>query len=63
VYSEADPSKRRPTYDAWNAYVLDQTPVSAISTQLPRAVAQANVRDAVYSIGGNYLDLSSAWLA
>ncbi|MBV9135007.1 MAG: ABC transporter substrate-binding protein [Chloroflexi bacterium] len=63
VYSEADAAKRRPIYDAWNDYVLDQTPVTAISTQLPRAVAQPNVRDAVFSIGGNYLDLSVAWLA
>jgi ABC-type transport system substrate-binding protein len=63
VYSEADPSKRRPVYDAWNDYILDQTPVSAISTQLPRALARPNLRGAVYSIGGNYLDLTAAWLA
>jgi peptide/nickel transport system substrate-binding protein len=43
VYSEADPSKRKPVYDAWNAYVLDQSPVTAISTQLPRAVAKYSV--------------------
>jgi peptide/nickel transport system substrate-binding protein len=63
VYSEADASKRRPVYDAWNEFILDQTPVTAISTQLPRAVAKPNVRGTVYSIGGNYLDLSAAWLA
>jgi peptide/nickel transport system substrate-binding protein len=63
VYSEADPSKRKPIYDAWNDYALDQTAVTAISTQLPRAVARPNVRGAVYSIGGNYLDLTAAWLA
>ena len=63
VYSEADPSKRRPVYDAWNDYILDQTPVTAICTQLPRAVARPNVRGTVYSIGGNYLDLTGAWLA
>ena len=62
VYSEADPSRRRPVYDAWNDYVLDQTPATAICTQLPRAVAAANVRGMVYSIGGNYLDLTGAWL-
>jgi peptide/nickel transport system substrate-binding protein len=62
VYSEADPSKRKPVYDAWNDYILDATPVSAISTQLPRAVAKPNVRGTVYSIGGNYLDFTSAWL-
>ena len=63
VYSEADASKRKPIYDAWNDYVLDATPVTAISTQLPRSVAKPNVRGAVYSIGGNYLDLTAAWLA
>jgi peptide/nickel transport system substrate-binding protein len=63
VYSEADPSKRRPIYDAWNDYILDQTPVTAVSTQLPRALAKSNLRGAVYSIGGNYLDLTGAWLA
>lgn len=63
VYSEADASKRRAVYDAWNDYVLDLTPVTAIATQLPRAVARPNVRGAVYSIGGNYLDLTAAWLA
>ena len=63
VYSEADASKRRPIYDAWNDYILDKTPVTAISTQLPRAVARPNVRDLAYSIGGNYLDLTGAWLA
>ena len=50
-------------YDAWNEYVLDATAVTAISTQLPRAVAKPNVRGAIYSIGGNYLDLTAAWLA
>jgi len=63
VYSEADASKRRPVYDAWNDYIIDQTPVTAIVSQLPRAVAQATVRGTVYSIGGNYLDVTSAWLA
>jgi peptide/nickel transport system substrate-binding protein len=63
VYTEADPSKRRPVYDAWNDFILDQTPSTAIATQLPRAVAASNVRGPVYSIGGNYLDLTSAWLA
>jgi peptide/nickel transport system substrate-binding protein len=63
VYSEADPSKRRGVYDSWNDYVLDRTPVTAIATQLPRAVARPNVRGAVYSIGGNYLDVTAAWLA
>jgi peptide/nickel transport system substrate-binding protein len=63
VYSEADPSKRRPVYDAWNDFILDQTPVTAICTQLPRAVAAPNVRGTVYSIGGNYLDVTAAWLA
>jgi len=63
VYSEADPSKRRAVYDAWNDYVLDQSPVTAIVTQLTRAVARSNVHGAVYSIGGNYLDLTAAWLA
>ena len=63
VYSEADASKRRPIYDAWNDFILEKTPVTAISTQLPRAVARPNVRGMVYSIGGNYLDLTSAWLA
>ena len=63
VYSEADASKRRAVYDAWNDYVLDLTPVTAIATQLFRAVARPNVRGAVYSIGGNYLDVTAAWLA
>jgi peptide/nickel transport system substrate-binding protein len=63
VYSEADPSKRKPIYDAWNEYVLDATAVTAISTQLPRALAKPNVRGAAYSIGGNYLDLTAAYLA
>jgi peptide/nickel transport system substrate-binding protein len=63
VYSEADPAKRKPVYDAWNDYILDHTPVTAISTQLPRAVARPSLRGAVYSIGGNYLDLTGAWLA
>jgi peptide/nickel transport system substrate-binding protein len=63
VYSEADPSKRKPVYDAWNDYVLDQTPVTAICTQLPRAVAHQNVLGTVYSIGGNYLDVTGAYLA
>jgi peptide/nickel transport system substrate-binding protein len=63
VYSEADASKRKPIYDAWNDYVLDQTPVSAIATQYQRAVAKPNLRGAVYSMGGNYLDFTSAWLA
>ena len=63
VYSEADASKRKPIYDAWNDYVLDATAVTAISTQLPRAVAKSNLRGATYSIGGNYLDFTAAWLA
>jgi peptide/nickel transport system substrate-binding protein len=63
VYSEADPSKRKPVYDAWNDYVLDLTPVTAICTQLPRSVAHPNVRGTVYSIGGNYLDVTGAWRA
>ncbi|HEY3058790.1 MAG TPA: ABC transporter substrate-binding protein [Chloroflexota bacterium] len=63
VYSEADATKRRPVYDAWNDFILDQTPVTAICTQLPRAVARPNVRGTVYSIGGNYLDVTGAWLA
>ena len=50
-------------YDAWNDFMLDQTPVTAIITQLPRAVARSNVRGTVYSIGGNYLDVTGAWLA
>ena len=45
VYSEADPSKRKPVYDAWNDYILDQTPSTAIATQLPRAVAARQGRD------------------
>jgi peptide/nickel transport system substrate-binding protein len=63
VYSEADASKRRPVYDAWNDFILDLTPVTAIGTQLPRAVARPNVRGTLYSIGGNYLDVTAAWLA
>jgi peptide/nickel transport system substrate-binding protein len=63
VYSEADASKRRAVYDAWNDFMLDQTPVTAIVTQLPRAAARSNVRGTVYSIGGNYLDVTGAWLA
>ena len=63
VYSEADPAKRRPVYDAWNEVMLDQTPVTAVVTQLPRAVARTNVRGTAYSIGGNYLDVTGAWLA
>jgi peptide/nickel transport system substrate-binding protein len=63
VYTEADPSKRRPVYDAWNDFMLDQSPVTAVCTQLPRAVAAPNVRGTLYSIGGNYLDLTGAWLA
>ena len=63
VYSEADPSKRRPVYDAWNEFMLDQTPVTAIVTQLPRAAGRSNVRGTVYSIGGNYLEVTGAWLA
>ena len=63
VYSEADASKRRPVYDAWNDFILDMTPVTAIGTQLPRALARPNVRGTLYSIGGNYLDVTAAWLA
>ena len=63
VYSEGDPSKRKPVYDTWNDFVLDQTPVTAICTQLPPAVARPNVRGTAYSIGGNYLDVTGAWLA
>jgi peptide/nickel transport system substrate-binding protein len=63
VYSEADPSKRKPVYDAWNDYVLDASHVTAVSTLLPRAVAQPNVQGLTYSIGGNYLDVTGAWLA
>jgi ABC-type transport system substrate-binding protein len=63
VYSEADPAKRRPVYDAWNDFMLDQTPVTAVVTQLPRALARSNVHGTVYSIGGNYLDVTGAWLA
>jgi len=63
VYSEADSSKRRAVYDAWNDFILDQTFVTAIVTQLPRAVARPNLRGTAYSIGGNYLDISGAWLA
>lgn len=63
VYTEADASKRRPVYDAWNEFILDQTPVTAIVSQLPRAVASQKLRGTVYSIGGNYLDVTGAWLA
>jgi peptide/nickel transport system substrate-binding protein len=63
VYSEADPSKRKPVYDAWNDYVLDHSHVTAISTLLPRAVAQPNVQGLTYSIGGNYLDVTAASFA
>jgi peptide/nickel transport system substrate-binding protein len=63
VYSEADPSKRKPAYDAWNDFLLDQSPVTAIATQYQRALAKPNLRGATYSIGGNYLDLTGAWLA
>jgi len=63
VYSEADPAKRKPAYEAWNEYLLEQSPVTAISTQFPRALAKSNLRGATYSIGGNYLDVTGAWLA
>jgi len=63
VYSEADPSKRKPVYDAWNDYVLDHSHVTAVSTLLPRAVAQPNVQGLTYSIGGNYLDVTGASFA
>ena len=63
VYSEADASKRRPVYDAWNDFILDQAPVTAICKRLPRAVARSNVRGTVYSVGGDYLDVTGAWLA
>ena len=63
VYSEADPSKRKAAYDAWNDFMLDASPVTAVATQFPRAIARPNLRGATYSLGGNYLDLTSAWLA
>ena len=63
VYSEADQSKRKAAYDAWNDYLLDQSPVTAISTQYPRALAKPNLRGATYNIGGNYLDVTGAWFA
>ena len=63
VYSEADPSKRKAAYDAWNDFMLDASPVTAVATQFPRAIARQNLRGATYSLGGNYLDLTSAWLA
>ena len=62
VYSEADPAKRKAAYDAWNNFVLDAAFVTAVVTQYPRAVATPNVQGLVYTIGGNYLDLSKAWL-
>jgi peptide/nickel transport system substrate-binding protein len=62
VYSEADPSRRKAEYDAWNDFILDQSPVTAVATQFPRAVAAPNVQGLVYSIGGNYLDVTGAGL-
>jgi hypothetical protein len=34
-----------------------------LDSRFPRAVAKPNLRGAVYSIGGNYLGLTGAWLA
>jgi hypothetical protein len=34
-----------------------------LNSGFPRAVAKPNVPGVVYSIGGNYLDLTVAWLA
>jgi peptide/nickel transport system substrate-binding protein len=63
VYSEVDAAKLKQAYAAWNDYVLDQSFVTAISTQYPRALAKPNVRGLMYSTGGTYLDLTAAWLA
>ena len=64
VYSEADPIETQGRYTTPGTTTCSiSTPVTAISTQLPRSVAKPNLRGAVYSIGGNYLDLTAAWLA
>jgi len=63
VYSETDPAKQKQAYAAWNDYVLDSSHVAAISTLYPRAVATQKVRGATFNLGGNYLDLTAAWLA
>jgi peptide/nickel transport system substrate-binding protein len=63
VYTEVDAAKVKQAYRAWNDYVLDQSFVTAVSTQYPRALAKANVRGAAYNTGGTYLDLTATWLA
>ncbi len=63
MYSEADPAKQKQAYAAWNDYVLDSSHVTALSTLYPRAVASQKVRGMTYNLGGNYLDLTAAWLA
>ena len=63
VYTEVDPAKQKQAVAAWNDYVLDSAHVTAIATQSPRTLARPNVRGLTYSVGGNYLNLSGAWLA
>jgi hypothetical protein len=63
VYSGTDPAKQKQAYGAWNEYVLDSCHVLAVSTLYPRAVASQKVRGATFNLGGNYLDLTGAWLA
>ena len=63
LYTEVGAAKQKQAAVAWNEYVLENVHVTAVATQSPRAVAQTNVRGLAYNTGGNFLDLTAAWLA
>jgi len=63
VYTEADPVRRQQAYSNWNDYVMDQSFVTSLATQYPRALAKPRVGGLVYNTGGTYLDLTGARLA
>jgi hypothetical protein len=63
LYTEVAPAQQKQAAVAWNEYVLESSHVTAVATQSPRTVAQPNVGGLAFNTGGNFLDLSGAWLS
>ncbi|MBV8083230.1 MAG: ABC transporter substrate-binding protein [Chloroflexi bacterium] len=63
AYTATDQASQKAANAAWNDFVTDSAHVTAITSQSPRALAQANVHSLAWDVAGAFLDVSNAWLA
>ena len=54
AYTATDAASQKAANAAWNNFVTDSAHVTALTTQSPRALAQANVRGLAWDVGGAF---------